>query len=61
MMEYKYRKICGLINLHSMVPELRCSQVFDSMAGKNTPCDGCELFETYLKFKERSIEMRDNQ
>ncbi len=57
-MKYKDRKICGLINLHSMVSELRCPH---SKAEKGASCEGCELFETYVKFKERSTEMRDNQ
>lgn len=59
-MEYTDRKICGLINLHSMTPILRCPQLFDSNASKNSACDGWELFETYLRFKDRSMELKDN-
>lgn len=60
-MEYTDRKICGLINLRSITPTLRCPQLFNSNAIKNSACDGCELFETYLRFKDRSMELRDNE
>ena len=58
-MEYQNRKICGLINLHSTINSLRCPQIFDSKACKDSPCDGCELFEIYLKFRRKSIELKE--
>lgn len=58
-MKYEDRKLCGLINLHSGVPGLRCPQLFESKANKSSSCDGCELFEKYLSFRERSIELKE--
>ena len=54
-MEYKDRKICGLINLHSVTNRFRCPLKEDK-AIKDSACDGCALFETYLKFREESMK-----
>lgn len=55
-MEYKDRKLCGLINLHSMTNRFRCP-LEDERAIKGSSCDNCYLFETYLNFKEKSMEL----
>lgn len=54
-MEYKDRKLCGLINLHSVTNRFRCPLKEDN-AITNSTCVGCALFETYLEFKEKSME-----
>lgn len=58
-MEYNKRKICGLINLHSLTNDLRCPQLFSDKSDKGTSCDGCSLFEEYLRFTKLSIELKE--
>lgn len=55
-MKYEDRKLCGLINLHSITNRYRCPLKEDK-AIKGTACYGCALFETYLEFKEKSMEL----
>lgn len=55
-MEYKDRKLCGLINLHSITNRFRCP-LSEEKAIKDSACDGCALFETYLEFKSESMDM----
>lgn len=55
-MEYKDRKFCGLISLYSVTNRFRCP-LKEYKAITNSACDGCALFETYLEFKEKSMEL----
>lgn len=58
-MEYTERKICELLNFENDQEDLRCPQLFNSSAIIGSSCNGCQLFETFMKFKERSIEFRE--
>lgn len=59
-MKYEDRKVCGLINLHTTTNPLRCP-VKPRRAVKDADCMDCELFETYLNFKELSIQLRNSK
>lgn len=60
-LNYEDRKLCYLLNPSNTTPTLRCPQLFESKANKSSSCDGCELFEKYLSFRERSIELKEQK
>lgn len=60
-MKYKDRKKCALVNGHGMTLDLRCPQWSESKACKGSVCDGCELFEVYLRFRTTSMKLKERE